>query len=319
LTDALYDKTVLITGGSGSLGHAFTRHILNNCEPRKVVIFSRGELLQAQMREIIKDSRVRYVLGDVTQLEDVRAAFRHIDVVIHAAAYKRIEKCQYNPISAARNNIIGTENVVRAVCEHDSVQKCVFISSDKAVEPINFYGKTKAAGEDIVIYSNFLKQVFTVTRWGNIQASRGSIVPLFKELASIGTVIPITDPRMSRYLVTFDEAIYTLLKAIDAPAGLTLAAKSPSFWIMDLLDALNAKGAIVGRRDSEKYHECLIGQMEYSRAHDMGKYIALEPENHDWESRLIYPKGIPLTGPWTSNNNTDWLSVDDLRERIANA
>jgi UDP-N-acetylglucosamine 4,6-dehydratase len=290
----LTGKTVLLTGGSGSFGQAFTAYALAHGIGR-LRILSRDELKQAEMAERFPDDRLRFLVGDVRDRDRVDLAMRGCDVVIHAAAMKRIEKCEYDPLEAIRTNVEGTTNVVRAAIHHRP--RLVFLSTDKACNPLTHYGVSKAAAEKIVLHSNAYlggTALFSVVRYGNVANSRGSVIPLWQRLAREGKQLPVTDVRSTRFWITVEQAILFVVNTVAMPGGrLYVPAFMPSYKIVDL--ALAIQGAsgppfqITGPRGVEKVHEDLVA------AHEIV---------------------VGMTGPYRSDMNTRWLTVDELRKAL---
>ena len=274
------NKTVFITG-CGSLAKALTNELIRNHNPHKVVLFSRDEYLQEIAKGEIDDPKgvVRYFIGDVRDSDRLGMAMRGVDLVVHTAALKRVETCEYNPIEAVRTNVLGAVNVV-ASCIINNVQRAVFTTTDKAVMPINLYGMCKGVAEKLWIYSNFYKPIFSCVRYGNVMGSRGSILPLYEQCADARLPFPITDTRMTRFWVRMEEAVKLVIHALEAEEGYTYILKSPTFKITDLAMAMDEKAELseVGMRPGEKLHETLVSQYEATRIEDRGWYYALQPE-----------------------------------------
>lgn len=312
---SIQDSVVLVTGGAGSLGKNLCHYLLEYCKPKKVIVYSRDEFKHSTMRQEIHDDRMRYFIGDVRDLDRLRLAFRKVDIVIHAAALKQVPACQDDPLEAVYTNIDGSANVVRACIDTD-VRRAILVSSDKAVEPVNLYGKTKAVAEDLFIDGNKYKQIFSCTRWGNIEGSRGSVIPLYKSLVNSGIrELPVTDKRMTRFSVTFHDAISLLLRAVEGPPGLIWIKQSASLRIVDLVEALGCTYQEIGIRPGEKLHETLISKYEYHRARNLGDHYIVLPEPA-FNTDLEYPQGAQLATDITSARNV-FLTVDEIKERIA--
>ncbi len=289
-------ETILITGGTGSFGQAFARHALTK-NPKKVIIFSRDELKQSEIGRY--DQRLRFFLGDVRDIERLRLAFRGVDVVIHAAALKQVPKGEYDPTEFVETNVNGSKNVVRAALDCD-VGRCLLLSSDKACQPLNLYGATKLVAEKIFIAANNhfgeFGPRFSVTRYGNVAGTRGSVIPLFRKARPI----PITHPGMTRFFMHMREAVQLVETALSSmKGGEIFVPKIPSFRIVDLATAIapDAETVEVGIRPGEKMHETLIGPDEPRIDH--GDYYTIE----HGETGEAY----------TSKTNDRWLSVEDLR------
>ena len=296
-------KTIFITG-CGSLAKALTKELLLSHRPKKVILFSRDEFLQAEAKEEINNPRVRYFIGDVRDRDRLLMATRGVDILIHTAALKRIDTIEYNPLEAVRTNIHGTENVVKA-CVANKVKRATFVSTDKAVEPINFYGMTKGLGEKIWVDSNFIMPIFNVVRYGNVMGSRGSVLPLFLRCERNRLPFPITDKKMTRFWIKMDEAVKLVLMAVESREGPIFVLKSPTFKITDLAKAIdeNAKFDVMGMRPGEKLHETLIGAHETGRVSDKGWYFSIAPEiKYSEEVWPVSEKMAPLV---SSKNNVE--------------
>jgi UDP-glucose 4-epimerase len=256
---------VLITGGTGTLGKELIKKFYKEWD---ITVFSRDELKQAQLRSIYP--KVKFIIGDVKDYYSVSKAVRNIDVIFHCAAMKRIEVCEVNPIEAVKTNVLGTENVVIAAREN-GIKQLISISSDKGVEPVNVYGMTKAIQEKIVIAEGY-----NCVRYGNVFGSRGSVVPLFIEQAKMGGPVTVTDPEMTRFILTTDQAIELIMLALNSPMdGKIFVKKSPSARIGDIAESFGVEVKIVGRMIGEKTHEMLISQEETTRVNDKGGYFII--------------------------------------------
>ena len=267
----LNGKSILITGGTGSFGKKFTQIVLDKYKPKKLIIFSRDELKQFEMAQrwsIKKHPCLRYSLGDVRDKERLFRAFYGVDYVIHAAALKQVPAAEYNPAEAIKTNIMGAMNVIDAALQNN-VKKVIALSTDKACNPINLYGATKLCSDKLFIAANVYSGIgkdttFTIVRYGNVLGSRGSVVPFFKERSKTG-VLPITDPRMTRFWITLDQGVHFVLKVLElAKGGELFIPKIPSMKITDLAKAIapECKQEAVGIRPGEKVHESLIGEDE---------------------------------------------------------
>jgi len=256
---------VLITGGTGTLGKELIKKFYKEWD---ITVFSRDELKQAQLRAIYP--KVKFMIGDVKDYYSVSKAVRNIDVIFHCAAMKRIEVCEVNPIEAVKTNVLGTENVVIAAREN-GIKQLISISSDKGVEPVNVYGMTKAIQEKIVIAEGY-----NCVRYGNVFGSRGSVVPLFMEQAKIGGPLTVTDPEMTRFILTTDQAIELIMLALNSPMeGKVFVKKSSSARLGDIAESFGVEVKIVGRMIGEKTHEMLISQEETTRVEDKGDYFII--------------------------------------------
>lgn len=315
---------ILITGGTGSFGRAFLRRALPPGVPRRVIIYSRGEALQEQMaREfgIGAHSPVRFMIGDVRDRDRLRMAMREVDVVVHAAAMKVVEKCEYDPIEAIHTNVYGAENVICAAIENN-IDKVIAISSDKAVAPINCYGATKLAADKLFIAANNLsgspgkpeRTKFSVCRYGNVANSRGSVIPLFKAQRLAGTPLTITDPGMTRFYITLERAADFVMDAfLTMSGGEIFIPKMPSFRIGDLADAIEPQPhQMTGIRPGEKMHEDMILAHE-ARATIQNEhaYVTLPT----WLSHCVdEQQRVPAGFHYASDKNDQWLSADQLAE-----
>jgi len=286
--------TVLITGGAGSFGQAMTQRLLTT-ELRQLRIYSRGEHRQAEMAARFPDPRLRFLVGDVRDRARLTLAMRGVDLVYHAAALKRIEKCEYDPDEAVKTNILGTANVIHAAIETGA--RVVFLSTDKACAPVTTYGFTKAAAENYAIKANAYlggPPRFSVMRYGNVAGSQGSVIPLWRDLADRGRRLPLTDVRMTRFWITLAEAVDFACWVADQPAGKVYVPRMPSFKLVDLAFAIQQNATplnVIGLRAVEKLHEDLVA-----------------PHERD----IVTPWG----GPMRSDQNTDWLDVKELTRRL---
>ncbi len=314
--------SILLTGGTGSFGRAFTEYVLKYNPPKKLIIFSRDELKQHEMRQEFGEADpLRYFIGDVRDRDRLHRAMTGVDVVIHAAALKHVPACEYNPFEAVQTNIIGAENIINAAIDA-GVKKIVALSTDKAVNPVNLYGATKLVAEKIFVQGNaYVGTAGTricCVRYGNVIGSRGSIVPLFRKQRVTGR-ITVTDPRMTRFWISLDGGVKLVLKAMEEMCGgEVFIPKIPSMKIMDLAEAVapECKIDVVGIRPGEKLHEVLISQDESRHAVDCGDVFVIEPEAASWTYNKR--KGTPLMDGfrYSSDENKEWLSVEDLRAMI---
>jgi UDP-N-acetylglucosamine 4,6-dehydratase len=322
MASPLAGKSVLVTGGSGSFGNAFIRRALAD-GAKRVACYSRGEARQAEMKAQIRDDRTRYFIGDVRDLNRITDACRGVDIVVHAAALKRIETCEEDPNEAIATNITGTQNVLRA-CIANSVSKAINLSTDKAAAPCTLYGATKITAERLWsggnVYSAGNRTRFSSTRYGNVCSSTGSVIPLWKSQAASG-VITVTDPDATRFWMRIEDAVDLVILALrEMRGGETLIPKIGSSTIETLAKAV-APGAtmrITGMRPGEKKHELLISEDEARNAHDCGTHYVLEPEMRTWETLppLAAPK-VPVGFQYSSATNPDNLGVESLRRLIA--
>jgi len=322
----LAGKVVLITGGTGSFGRKFAQIVLKRCEPQAIRIYSRGELLQQQMREQFEnDPRLRFFIGDVRDRSRLCRAMHGVDVVVHAAALKQVPACEYNPIEAVRTNVDGTANVIDAAIDNN-VEKVVGISTDKAVHPVNLYGATKLVAEKLLVQGNAYagggRTRFSVVRYGNVMGSRGSVVPLFTRLRNSGR-LPITDPRMTRFSITLEQGVDIVVRCLQwMVGGETFVPKLPSVRVIDLAKAIapNCELEVVGIRPGEKLHEILIPEDEARNALEYDDHFIVLPQDPEWDfARFERGMGAKVRTEgfeYTSANNTAWLTPDELRAMI---
>ncbi len=329
----LNNSTILITGGTGSFGKAFAERILNNYSPKKIIILSRDEfkqdLMQKQMTLKLgqeKASKLRFFIGDVRDKERLYRAFKGVDYVVHAAAMKQVPACEYNPFEAIKTNIHGAQNIVDAALDC-GVKKVVALSTDKAVNPINLYGGTKLVSDKLFIsanaYSGDHGTIFSVVRYGNVSGSRGSVIPFFMQLLNKGvTELPITDGRMTRFWMTLDDAVDLVFKAIEeSKGGETFVFKNPSYKVTDIAKALNPNGTMkmVGIREGEKLHECMITSDDSRGTYEYDNYYIIYPNFTWWNKEKFFKEGGTLIEEgWEYNSGTNkvWLDENQLREMI---
>lgn len=328
----LNNKTILVTGGTGSFGRKFIKMILNDYDPKKIIIYSRDEYKQDLMKKELtkefsaKASKLRFFIGDVRDKDRLYRAFKNVDFVIHAAALKQVPACEYNPFEAIKTNIYGAQNIIDAALDCN-VKKVIALSTDKAVNPINLYGGTKLVSDKLFISANSYRgetgTIFSVVRYGNVSGSRGSVIPFFKNLLDNGTTkLPITDIRMTRFWMTLDDAVNLVLKALrESKGGETYVYKNPSYRIIDIAEAMNPRGEIdiVGIREGEKLHEVMITSDDSRETYDYGDHYIIYP-NYIWWSKDHYFKmgGKLIKEGWEYNSGTndDWLDVIQLRDKI---
>ena len=325
----LNNKSILITGGTGSFGKAFVKMVLQKYpDVNRLVIFSRDEQKQFQMEMEYphhKYPQVRFFIGDVRDEDRIRMALKGIDTVVHAAAMKHIHIAEYNPMECIKTNIIGSENLIKACLDSD-VENVVALSTDKAAAPINLYGATKLAADKLFIAANNIKGhkkiKFSVVRYGNVMGSNGSVIPFFLKKKS-EKVLPITDPTMTRFNILLDEAVEMVLHALEhAWGGELFVPKIPSFKITDLAEAIgpHCEQKIIGVRPGEKLHEEMITSSDSFSTYDMGKYFVILPQMPVWNIKdfLAHFKSEKVAEGfnYSSGQNSDWLSVAQLRELI---
>lgn len=316
-------SSLLITGGTGSFGRHFARTVLSEGAPERIVILSRDELKQYEMaQELAGDSRVRFFLGDVRDRDRLWRAFDGIDVVIHAAALKQVPAAEYNPFEAVQTNIHGAKNVIDAALDR-GVGRVIALSTDKASSPVNLYGATKLVSDKLFVagnaYAGDKETHFSVVRYGNVENSRGSVVPLFRRLSSSG-VIPITDPRMTRFWITLEQGVRFVIDMLQTMRGGELfVPKIPSVRIVDVAQAIapDAQIKVIGIRPGEKLHEEMIGPDHARRTIDAGRFFVMQPDAEWWSGAdPIEGTSVPEGFKYTSDTNSEWLSVDRLVEML---
>jgi UDP-N-acetylglucosamine 4,6-dehydratase/5-epimerase len=317
------NKTILITGGTGSFGQSFVKFLLTKFKPKKVIIFSRDELKQFKMQQELAayNDSIRFFLGDIRDLSRLQMAFQGVDIVIHAAALKQVPALEYNPFEAIQTNILGTQNIITAALDR-KVKKILLISTDKAVSPINLYGASKMCAEKLFISSNVYSKDndtrFSVVRYGNVIGSRGSIVETILNPKNDGPLY-VTHNDMTRFWITLDQCFDLVSYAINnMVGGEVFVPKIPSMKISDLFKALapDKQVKIVGIRPGEKIHETLITEEEATRAHDLGDHYVVVPHTPSSAHVLKY-KSKKLVGKnflYTSNLNKKWLTTKDIRK-----
>ncbi len=325
----LNNRSLLITGGTGSLGQALTKRILEEFpKVKRLVIFSRDEQKQFQMRQKFSDEKypaIRYFIGNIRDFERVKRAFRDIDCVIHAAAMKHVPIAEYNPMECIKTNVMGAENVINA-CLETGVENVVALSTDKAAAPINLYGATKLTSDKLFIAANNIKGKnaikFSVVRYGNVMGSNGSVIPFFLKKRHDG-VLPITDVDMTRFNISLDEGVDLVLHALDSAwGGEIFVPKIPSYRITDVAKAIapNCKQKIVGIRSGEKIHEEMITASDSYNTYDLGKYYAILPQKPIWNLnefvKMYGARKVPQGFYFNSGKNEDWLSIENLRALI---
>ena len=323
----LNDKAILITGGTGSFGKAFTKYVLENYNPKKIIIYSRDEFKQYMMQNEFKEykSKLRFFIGDVRDKERLARAFEGVDYVIHAAAMKQVPACEYNPAEAIKTNIHGAQNVIDAALD-SNVKKVVALSTDKAVNPVNLYGGTKLVSDKLFIAANAYagdKDInFSIVRYGNVAGSRGSIIPLFHNIIKNGgTELPITDYRMTRFWISLRQGVELVIKALEeAKGGETFISKIPSFKITDLAEAMlpGCKMPEIGIREGEKLHEIMVTVEDSMTTYEYDKHFIVYPQMVWSDKRKAEPTGkkVPEGFSYSSGNNTEWLTVEEIRELI---
>ncbi|MDK2954758.1 MAG: UDP-N-acetylglucosamine 4,6-dehydratase/5-epimerase [Desulfovibrionales bacterium] len=319
----LNGKTLLITGGTGSFGKACTKILLERYDLAKLIIFSRDEQKQYEMAQQfpMKSSPIRYFIGDVRDKERLQRAFRGVDYVIHAAAMKHVPASEYNPTEAIKTNVHGAQNIVN-VASDVGVQRVVALSTDKAVSPVNLYGATKLCSDKLFVAANAFTANdacrYSVVRYGNVMGSRGSVIPFFIRQRAKG-VLPITDPRMTRFWITLEAGVEQVLWALqNMKGGEIVVPKLPSMRITDLAEAVapGCKTEVVGIRPGEKLHEAMIAKADARNTVDMGKYYLILPDTGFVELECNHDCGTPVPEEfeYNSRDNDWWLGVDEMRE-----
>jgi UDP-N-acetylglucosamine 4,6-dehydratase/5-epimerase len=320
------DKVILVTGGTGSFGKKFIEIMLQENQPAKLIVFSRDELKQHEMRVGGYDHpSLRYFLGDIRDYDRLRRAMNGVDIVVHAAALKQVPACEYNPLEAIKTNILGSSNVIEAALD-TGVQKVLALSTDKAVNPVNLYGATKLAAEKLFVQSNAYAGVlptrFSCVRYGNVIGSRGSVIPLFLQQRANGTVLTITDDRMTRFWLSLEHGVRFVIRAIAAMhGGEVFVPKIPSTRITDLAQAVASAAEIevIGIRPGEKLHEVLIHEDEARAAVELDDMYVIMPAEELWFGHEWRAQGQPLPDGfrYDSLNNPEWLTSEQIREIIA--
>lgn len=324
------DKSILLTGGTGSFGKRFVKTVLSQYEPKKIIIYSRDELKQYEMAQEFNSPSMRYFIGDVRDRDRLRLALRNVDYVIHAAALKHIPAAEYNPMECIKTNIYGANNLIDAAIEQ-GVEKVIALSTDKAVNPINLYGATKLAADKLFVAANNivgeLKTRFSVVRYGNVVGSRGSVVPFFQKLVQDkASELPITDPRMTRFWITLQQGVDLVLKGFERMhGGEIFVPKIPSMKLTDLADAL-APGVptkSVGIRAGEKLHEAMFSSEVSHLALEFTDHYVIRPtieyaHSVDYARNALGEKGVavPEGFEYSSETNTEWLKGFQLLDML---
>ena len=324
------NKTILITGGTGSFGKKYTEVLLNNYKPKKIIIFSRDELKQFEMAQEYNHSCMRYFIGDVRDVERLKEAMHDVDYVIHAAAQKQVPAAEYNPMECIKTNIHGAENVIKAAL-HNNVERVMALSTDKAANPINLYGATKLASDKLFVAANNMvgdrKTRFSVVRYGNVLGSRGSVIPFFQQLLDEGAKeLPITHEKMTRFLITLDDGVNFVLKNFERmQGGEIFVPKIPSMYMTELAKAMapNIPHKIVGIRPGEKLHEIMCPSDDSHLTLEFHDHYVLCPTiqfNHasDFTKNPLNEKGTPveLGFEYNSGNNSDFLSHSEFLDMM---
>ena len=323
----LTNSSILITGGTGSFGYAFVRMTLERYNPKKIVILSRDEMKQWEMQKLYKDDkRVRFFIGDVRDKDRLYRALDGIDYVVHAAATKIVPTAEYNPFECIKTNVNGAMNLIDACIDHN-IKNVVALSTDKASRPVSLYGATKLASDKMFVASNAYsgehKTRFSVVRYGNVMGSRGSVIPFFIQEKNNG-ILPITDNRMTRFMITLEEGVKLVWTAFDDMHGGEIYVKKiPSMKVIDLATAIDkdAIQEIIGIRPGEKLHEEMIGEDDALYTYEYDDYYKILPAINNWSSseKLIKNgKRVVKDFSYTSDNNREWMSMETLREWVKN-
>ena len=321
----LADKSVLVTGGTGSFGKAFIRRLLADFEPRRVVVFSRDELKQYELRqELGDDPRLRWFIGDVRDRARLEQAFNGVEVVVHAAAMKQVDTAEYNPFECIATNVLGAENVINAAISC-GVDRVIALSTDKASSPANLYGASKLCSDKLFVAGNHYvggsSTRFSVVRYGNVVGSRGSVVPLFRQLAATGK-LPITDDRMTRFWITLPQAVQFVVDSFDRmQGGEIFVPRIPSTTIVDLATAIapDAEQEIIGIRPGEKLHEEMISANDAHRTVSTDASYVILPTLSEWTAppSMTDAQSVPDGFAYQSDSNDWFLSVEEIRQLLA--
>ena len=320
-------KVLMITGGTGSFGHALLKRVINS-SLREIRIFSRDEKKQEDMRNKLDNDKVKFYIGDVRDYSSLDDAMSGVDYVFHAAALKQVPSCEFYPMEAVRTNVLGTENVLRAAITN-SVGKVVVLSTDKAVYPINAMGISKAMAEKIVVAKSRITPdgtpIICATRYGNVMASRGSVIPLFVNQIKKNLPITITDPKMTRFLMTLDDSVDLVLHAFQhANPGDIFVQKSPASTVADLAQAMielfHAENKIqtIGTRHGEKLYESLVSREEMAKAEDLGKYYRIPADNRDLNYKKYFVEGEEMIADYDdyTSHNTQQLTITEIKDLL---
>ena len=323
----LNNKSILVTGGTGSFGHHFVDYVLEHYKPKKIIIYSRDEYKQFMMDNDYKNYRdiLRFFIGDVRDEKRLKMAMSRVDYVIHAAALKQVPACEYNPNEAIKTNVNGAMNVINAALEAN-VKKVVALSTDKAVNPINLYGGTKLVSDKLFTaanaYSGQSGTKFAVVRYGNVAGSRGSVIPFFQSIIDRGeNKLPITDYRMTRFWISLEEGVELVIHALEkARGGETFISKIPSFKITDLAQAMlpGCEMPEVGIREGEKLHEIMVTREDSLHTYEYDKHYIVYPHYNWWGVKDVLPGG-KIVNPefeYSSGTNMVWLSVEDIQRLL---
>jgi len=318
------NKIVLVTGGTGSFGKKFVKIMLAEYHPSKLIVFSRDELKQHEMRLSGFDHpSLRYFIGDVRDQERLRRAMHGVDIVVHAAALKQVPACEYNPMEAVKTNILGSSNVIEAALDAN-IESVLALSTDKAVNPVNLYGATKLAAEKLFIQSNAyaggMATRFSCVRYGNVAGSRGSVIPMFLRQRDFGK-LTITDKRMTRFWISLEQGVRFVIRCIEhMHGGEVFVPRLPSIKIIDLARAIapEAELEVIGIRPGEKLHEVLIHEDEARSTVELSDMYVVQPTTELWFGREWNPRGklLPEGFRYSSETNPEWLNIKQIRESV---
>jgi UDP-N-acetylglucosamine 4,6-dehydratase len=319
----LKNSTILITGGTGSFGNKFIPMTLKKYNPKLIIVYSRDEMKQWEMaKKFHSDQRVKFIIGDVRDHSSLLKALDNVDYVVHAAATKIVPTAEYNPFECIKTNINGAMNLIDA-CLEKKIKKVVALSTDKASNPINLYGATKLASDKLFVAANNNENInqttFSVVRYGNVMGSRGSVIPFFSSLAQ-EKELPITDIKMTRFMITLEQGVELVWQAFDDMFGGEIYVKKiPSMKIIDIAKAIvpNASHKIIGIRPGEKIHEQMIGVEDAPHTYEFENYFKILPAIHNWSKdplRINGGKKVPENFSYSSENNTEWMSIEELRK-----
>ena len=324
------NKNILITGGTGSFGKKYTKILLEKYKPNKIIIYSRDELKQYEMSQDYNDKCMRYFIGDVRDADRLKKATRDVDFIIHAAALKHVPIAEYNPMECIKTNIYGAQNVIDAALEN-GVSKIIALSTDKAANPVNLYGATKLASDKLFVAANNLvgnqDTRFSVVRYGNVIGSRGSVVPYFQKLINEGSIfLPITDEKMTRFMITLDDGVNVVLKNFERmQGGEIFVPKIPSMRMVDLADAMapNLEREIIGIRPGEKLHEIMCPADDSHLTFEFDDHFVIAPtitftKRRDYDHNILGEMGTKVAQgfEYNSGNNKEWLEKEELLKLI---
>ena len=315
-------KNVLVTGGTGSFGRKFCQHVLSQYDPNRLIVLSRDELKQFEMKQQLPNEKLRFFIGDVRDKDRLERAMKGVDYVVHAAALKQVPACEYNPIEAIKTNIYGAQNVIDASI-NQGVSKVIALSTDKAVNPINLYGATKLCAEKLFVqansYSGSKGTRFGCVRYGNVVGSRGSVIPIFKKQKETGT-LTVTDERMTRFWLTLDQGVEFVLNSLEElQGGEVFIPKIPSMKVIDLAKAISPECdiEIIGIRPGEKLNEVLISRDESNSVVDIGSKYVIQPQHSSFRMP-VYSEGTSVIKDfeYRSDNNSEWVDTNQLEDMI---